>query len=184
MRFRRVCTMTATLVFIAGILLYLLPWLLSVPAIVEFVIADAWHQGHSVFVRSIGLALIVTSLLVWGMRGLTGQSRQFGISASLSIICVLAAGGLAYTVLTGTAAAQIERWGMQSDVSQVAYGAAAGRLNHPAPQAPAAPGATKRAALGISEWLVWLMAGSLGLVGIIFGVSIMPDEKPRRHRRR
>ncbi|MFK7965600.1 MAG: hypothetical protein AB8C46_16690 [Burkholderiaceae bacterium] len=183
MKFRRVCTTAAALVLVAGILFYLLPWLVTVPVVLLFVTADAWHEGHSVFVRSLGFGLIVSAFLVWGMRGLAGSVRQFGLSAGLSIACVLVAGGLAYTVLTGAAAAQIEQWGMQAQVSQVADGADAGRLDRQAPQVQAGPSATTRLALGISEWLVWFVAGLMGLIGIVFGVSIMPDEKPRRHRR-
>ena len=183
MRFRRVCTTAAALVFVAGILFYLLPWLITVPAILSFVSADAWHQGHSVFVRTLGLGLIVAALLGWGMRGLTGSARQFGLSACLSIVCVFAAGGLAYTVLTGAAASQVEQWGMKTQVSQVADGADAGRLDRSAPRVKVGPSAAKRAALEISEWLVWIVTGLLGLIGIVFGVSIMPDEKPRRRSR-
>lgn len=183
MKFRGVCIIAASLALLMAVVLYLLPWLLTLPIVTKAMPLDAWHQGHGVFARSVALMLSFVALLIWGVRGLRDQAVQLGVSASLSIACVLCVAGLAYFTLTGAVAAQVESLGKQSDVSRVADNAGSVERGGRALQAQTGPSSAKLAAASISDSLVWLFAGLLGLVAVLFGVSILPDEKRRRSRR-
>jgi len=183
MKFRGVCIIAASLALLMALALYLLPWLLTLPAVTRAVPVDAWHQGHGVFARSVALVLLFVALLIWGVRGLAGQALQMGVSASLSIACLLCVAGLAYFTLTGSVAAQVESLGEQSDVSRVAENVRAAQSNGRALQAQTGPSSAKLAAASISDSLVWSFAGFFGLLAVLFGVSILPDEKRRSRRR-